>query len=218
MTTRASASPSPPPDTPVASAPGPRATALQKVFAGALSSSIKANSYANFSSCFSTPAKYCPTALEGVWKQLNTRLEEECTRDFEKILQERHVVEGLNQWDTMIDEARRRKNRAVEGEMPARPLHTLSAEELYDARLTPYLRQAQVDMSSKLQSTQQDNAATMARIQDQRAEIERLLSGLEWMVKDIEGSVEAMYTNEQSGFDELKSDVWQMEQEVAATR
>ncbi len=73
-------------------------------------------------------------------------------------------------------------------------------------------------MSSKLQSTQQDNAATMARIQDQRAEIERLLSGLEWMVKDIEGSVEAMYTNEQSGFDELKSDVWQMEQEVAATR
>jgi len=218
MTTRASASPSPPPDTPVASAPGPRATALQKVFAGALSSSIKANSYANFSSCFPTPAKYCPTALEGVWKQLNTRLEEECTRDFEKILQERHVVEGLNQWDTMIDEARRRKNRAVEGEMPARPLHTLSAEELYDARLTPYLRQAQVDMSSKLQSTQQDNAATMARIQDQRAEIERLLSGLEWMVKDIEGSVEAMYTNEQSGFDELKSDVWQMEQEVAATR
>lgn len=73
-------------------------------------------------------------------------------------------------------------------------------------------------MSSKLQSTQQDNAATMARIQDQRAEIERLLSGFEWMVKDIEGSVEAMYTNEQSGFDELKSDVWQMEQEVAATR
>jgi kinetochore protein NNF1 len=121
MTTRASASPSPPPETPVASAPGPRAAALQKVFAGALSSSIKANSYANFSSCFPTPARYCPTALEGVWKQLNTRLEEECTRDFDKILQERHVVEGLNQWDTMVDEARRRKNRAVEGEMPARP-------------------------------------------------------------------------------------------------
>ena len=73
-------------------------------------------------------------------------------------------------------------------------------------------------MSSKLQSTQQDNAATMARIQDQRAEIERLLSDLEWVIKDIEGSVDAMYTNEQSGFNELKTDVWQMEQEVAATR
>jgi kinetochore protein NNF1 len=120
MADRVSASPSPPPQAPVAATPGPRAVALQKVFAGALSSSIKANSYANFSSCFPTPAKYCPTAMEGVWKQLNTRLEEECTRDFEKILEERQIVEGLNQWDNMIEEARRRKHRAVEGEEPAR--------------------------------------------------------------------------------------------------
>lgn len=120
MIATASASPSPPPEAPVASAPGPRAAALQKVFAGALASSIKANSYSNFSSCFPTPAKYCPTALEGVWKQLNTRLEEECKRDFEKILGERQAVEGLNQWDNVIEEGLRRKNRAVEGEMPAR--------------------------------------------------------------------------------------------------
>jgi kinetochore protein NNF1 len=73
-------------------------------------------------------------------------------------------------------------------------------------------------MSSKLQSTQQDNAATMAKIHAQRAEIEQLLSGLEWVIKDIEGTVDAMYTNGQSGFNELKSDVWQMEQEVAASR
>jgi len=59
--------------------------------------------------------------MEGVWKQLNTRLEEECMRDFEKILEERHAVEGLNQWDNMIEEARRRKHRAVEGEEPPRP-------------------------------------------------------------------------------------------------
>lgn len=58
--------------------------------------------------------------MEGVWKQLNTRLEEECMRDFEKILEERQIVEGLNQWDNMIEEARGRKNRGVEGEEPAR--------------------------------------------------------------------------------------------------
>jgi kinetochore protein NNF1 len=121
MTTRTSASPSPPPQAPITSTPGPRAAALQKVFAGALSSSLKANSYTNFSSCFPTPAKYCPTALEGVWKQLNTRLEEECTRDFEKILEERNVIELLNSWDGMIEQASRRKNEAVEEEEPSRP-------------------------------------------------------------------------------------------------
>lgn len=121
MVDRVSASPSPPPQPPISAIPGPRATALQKVFAGAVSSSIKANSYENFSSCFPTPAKYCPTALEGVWRQLNARLEEECARDFEKILTERQVIEGLNQWDGLIDEARTRKNRAVEGEASGRP-------------------------------------------------------------------------------------------------
>jgi Nnf1 len=121
MPNRTSASPSPPPQAPTPGVPGPRATALQKVFAGALSSSLKANSYPNFSACFPTPAKYCPSALEGVWKQLNTRLEEECLKDFEKILEERSVIEGLNQWDTLVEDARRRKNRAVEGESPGRP-------------------------------------------------------------------------------------------------
>ena len=56
------------------------------------------------------------------------------------------------------------------------------------------------------------------KIKDQHAEIERLLSGLESVVKDIEGSVDAMRTNEQGGFNELKSEVWQMEQEMATTR
>lgn len=136
---RASASPSPAPQAPVAAAPGPRAAKLNQVFTGALSSSLKANSYANFSACFPTPARYCPTALEGVWKQLNTRLEEECQRDFEKILAERSVVEGLNQWDMHIDDARRRKNRSVEGEEPSRPCAQIPSRwTTADLRQTTY--------------------------------------------------------------------------------
>lgn len=121
LTEMASRSPSPPPQPPVAATPGPRATALQKVFTQALSSAIKANSYANFSACFPTPAMYCPTALEAVWKQINTRLEEGCTREFEAILRERNVIEGLNHWDQLVEDARRRMNRGVLGEQPSRP-------------------------------------------------------------------------------------------------
>jgi kinetochore protein NNF1 len=101
--------------------PGVRATALQKIFTTALASTLKANSYANFSACFPTPAQHCPAALEGVWKQLNTKLEEGCTREFDAILHERNVVEGLNEWDSRIEDARRRLNRGVDGEQRARP-------------------------------------------------------------------------------------------------
>jgi kinetochore protein NNF1 len=121
MPSRTSASPSPPPQRPVASTPGVRAAALQKIFATALAATLKANSYANFSACFPTPAQHCPSALEGVWRQLNTKLEEGCTREFEAILQERNVVEGLNEWDSRIEDARRRLNRGIDGEEPARP-------------------------------------------------------------------------------------------------
>ena len=217
MPHRESASPSPPPEAPTANTPGLRAARLQKVFAGALSSSIKSNSYANFSTCFPTPAKYCPTALEGVWKQLNARLEEECTHDFEKILEERSVIEGLNQWDTLIEEARRRRDRST-GEGPGKPMHTLSGDELYTAHLTPFLQHASTELEGRLWETQQGNQSMMGTIQKQRQEIEILMNGLEGVVRDIEGGVEAMSTAGGNRVQDLKADVWSMEQEIAASR
>lgn len=117
----ASASPSPPPEAPIASTPGLRAAALQKLFTNALTATLKVNSYDNFSTCFPTPARHCPGALEGVWRQLNAKLEEGCLREFDAVLQERGVVEGLNEWDARIEDARRRLRRGVEGEGPGRP-------------------------------------------------------------------------------------------------
>lgn len=111
-----SPSPSPPPSLPAASAPGPRFIALQKIFNHALTSTLKTNSYANFSKCFPTPARHCPSALEGVWKQLNAKLEEGCVKEFEAIISERKVIEGLNGWDTAVEEAKRRVARGIEGE------------------------------------------------------------------------------------------------------
>lgn len=105
------ASPSPPPPAPIAATPGPRATALQKVFNDALSHTLRANSYANFSACFPTPARQCPQSLEHVWRQLNGKLEESARAEFEDILRERNVVESLNEWDRVVEEARARRER-----------------------------------------------------------------------------------------------------------
>jgi kinetochore protein NNF1 len=116
MPSHTSLSPSPPPSLPIASSPGPRFVKLQKIFSQALTSTLKSNSYANFSQCFPTPAQHCPAALESVWKQLNTKLEEGCTKEFEAIVSERKVIEGLNGWDAVIEEAKTRIARSVEGE------------------------------------------------------------------------------------------------------
>lgn len=97
-------------------------------------------------------------------------------------------------------------------------MHTLSAHELYTAHLTPYFQQATEDLNSKLQRTQQENAQMMATIDQQRAEIEQLLHGLNTAAKDIEGSVEATQSHEGAGVGELRPEIWEIEQEVALSR
>ena len=58
----------------------------------------------------------------------------------------------------------------------------------------------------------------MEEITAQRAEMEKLISGLESVISDIQGSVDAMTGSEDVTMEGLKQDVWEMEQEVAATR
>jgi kinetochore protein NNF1 len=221
MPSRTSASPSPPPSAPTQSIiqPGPRAAALKKIYTSALTSTLKSNSYENFSSCFPTPAKYCPTALEGVYRQLNTRLEAECTKEFEKILEERNVIEGLNHWDDILDQARQRRDRAVDDQRDDSGLHLLSAEDLHAAFLDGYLVKVTGEMHDKLVETQVRNRQIMSNIEKQREEIDRLTSGLEGMVKDIDGAVKVLENHlGEDGSQDLRNDVWDMEQEIKATR
>ena len=91
-------------------------TRLQQVFSEALSRTLRANSYANFSSCFPTPAKHVPHSLESVWRQLNAKLEESAKAEFEDVMRERDVVRGLNELDRLIGEARLRRENAGGGE------------------------------------------------------------------------------------------------------
>lgn len=214
MPSRTEASPSPPPSAPVLTEPGPRATALQKVFSTALAATLKSNSYTNFSACFPTPAQHCAPALEGVWKQLNAKLEEGCTKEFEDISKERGVVKGLNEWDGAIERARVRRDRGVEGETHV-GMHELGGEELYRAWMTPGLVQAERTLEGRLKQSQEDNQAMMQEILKQREEIERLVGGLESMVGDVESSVKAMQEGDVQG---MSKHVWEMEMEVQATK
>ena len=88
--------------------PGPRASRLQQVYDHSLARTLRANSYANFSGCFPTPARHVPSSLESVWRQLNTKLEESARAEFEDIIHERNAVGQLNELDRLVSEAKQR--------------------------------------------------------------------------------------------------------------
>jgi kinetochore protein NNF1 len=73
-------------------------------------------------------------------------------------------------------------------------------------------------LESRLQFSQQENQALMEKITAQRAEIERLVGGIEGVIKDLEGSVEVMDSGVVSGVEGLRTEVWEMEEEAQAAR
>ncbi len=94
--------------------------------------------------------------------------------------------------------------------------HTLPPQALYLAHLTPYLIQAQSTLNAKLQTTQSQNALLMERIVEQRADIERLVGGLEGVVKDLEEAKEAVSGTFEDG--EMVRELLDIDKELGMVR
>ena len=52
-------------------------------------------------------------------EQFTEKLDQSMRHEFDLILDDRHVVPSLNELDGLIEEARRRKGKAKEGEAPS---------------------------------------------------------------------------------------------------
>ncbi|KAL2817244.1 Nnf1-domain-containing protein [Aspergillus cavernicola] len=214
-------SPSPPPQPPIAQTPGPRVTRLQEIYAQALARTVRANSYANFAACFPTPAHHVPASLENVWRQLNAKLEESATAEFEDILVERDVIGQLNELDRLVGEARVRSEARGAGEGGQGqdgegnvPPHTLPPDDLFRAHLTPQLERTKGVLETKIQATEGENVELGVRVQAQRAEIERLMAGLEAVVADVEGAATA--ATQYGSENDLRKEALKMDDDVKA--
>ena len=121
-------------------------------------------------------------------------------------------MEGLKNWDALVEDARTRRDRAVEGENVPAPPHMLGVEQLGRAYQRAYLGRAEGELKAKLEKQREENERTMENVRKQKEEIEMLVRGLEGVVSDIEVGVAAM-----EGVEELKGLSWEMEGVVKAS-
>lgn len=68
----------------------------------------------------------------------------------------------------------------------------LPPQSLYLAHLAPYLASTQSQLETELQAVQAENEHLAKGVERQRDEVERLVSGLEAVVADLEGANGAM--------------------------
>jgi kinetochore protein NNF1 len=82
---------------------------------------LKTCNYNNFSGCFPTAARHVPGSLKFLHDQFTEKLGESMRKEFEAILEDRHVVSSLNELDGLIEEAKKRKGKSKEGESAPTP-------------------------------------------------------------------------------------------------
>ncbi|ETS76065.1 hypothetical protein PFICI_13009 [Pestalotiopsis fici W106-1] len=195
VATTAAAPASPPlPSKHTAVAPGPRAARFQKVLDDSLTHTLGKISWDNFASCFPTIAAQAPANLKGVQKQMVDRLGVLCRKEFATIVQSRNVVAKLNELESLVSQAERRREEAGamdSADVPVPP-HLLPANTILAAHLAPHLAQQQSQLNAKLQTTQAHNAKLFGEIQKQRSELESLLLLLEKLFADIDGANQSM--------------------------
>ncbi|RYP23731.1 hypothetical protein DL767_008745 [Monosporascus sp. MG133] len=186
---------SPPlPARPTAQAPGPRASRFQAVLDSSLSHTLAKISWDNFAACYPTIAAQAPGTLRAVQRQMVDRLGALCKKEFASILQARNVVARLNELETLVSEAERRRDEAglTGQEQPPVPPHVLPADVVLAAHLAPHLAQQRSQLNARLQTTQAHNARLFADVQRQRAEAESLVALLARLLDDVDGALAAL--------------------------
>ena len=92
--------------------------------------------------------------------------------------------------------------------------HTLPPTRLYLAHLAPYLAEAEVELQAELTQIQAENEDLAHGLQGQRAEVERLVAGLENAVRDLEAANDVMDGVVEK--DDLRKDLGQVDEELGS--
>ncbi|UPK90652.1 hypothetical protein LCI18_001587 [Fusarium solani-melongenae] len=171
--------------------PGPRAARLQELYSRSLRKTLGKIGWENVAGCYPTVAKRAEGVLRQVQGQMVEKLGEKCEKEFESILVTRQVVPKLNDLESLISDASRRRAESTSETQPTPP-HLLPPSAILAAHMTPSLTAHQSQLNARLQTTQSQNALLHDEVRRQRDEIRSLLEALEAVVADVQGANDAL--------------------------
>ena len=90
--------------------------------------------------------------------------------------------------------------------------HTLPPTRLYLAHLAPYLAETEIELQAELKQIQAENENLAQGLRGQKDEVERLVAGLETVVRDLEAANEVMDGVVEGG--EMRGELGEMESEL----
>ncbi|CAG9972264.1 unnamed protein product [Clonostachys byssicola] len=184
----ATPTPAPAPDVNENVAPGPRATRLRALYGQALQHTLGKLAWENFAACYPTISSRSEGVLRQVQGQMVGKLGEKCQKEFDNIIVSRQVVPKLNELESLIADASKRRAESDDSVPDPTPPHLLPPSRILSAHLTPALIAHQSQLNARLQTTQSQNALLHEEILRQQGEVEELMSQLDALVADVKGA------------------------------
>lgn len=154
---------------------GSRATKLDTIIDRALTKTLSACRYEKLVSCFPTLAHTDAETLRHAQEQVSHFLHDSCKKHFDSILEDRQVVQRLNEFDTLIEDAKRRKEA---GEPATENPSEMSPETIMKAHILPLKRTELANLNAMILELQQENAVKLSAIEEQRQQVEARMRAL----------------------------------------
>ncbi|CAI6092092.1 unnamed protein product [Clonostachys chloroleuca] len=177
--------------------PGPRATRLRALYGQALQHTLGKLAWENFAACYPTISSRSQGVLRQVQGQMVGKLGEKCQvnlthllhpKEFDNIIVSRQVVPKLNELESLIADASKRRAESDDSVPDPTPPHLLPPDRILSAHLTPALIAHQSQLNARLQTTQSQNALLHEEILRQQGEVEELMAQLDALVADVKGA------------------------------
>ena len=92
-------------------------------------------------------------------------------------------------------------------------MHEIQPQQLYLAHLAPYLEETQKKLEGEMLQLQADNETLVNSIHAQEEEVERMVSDLEAVIRDLEGANEVM--DQVVGDASMRTDARELHAEIA---
>uniref|UniRef100_A0A8H7NAW6 Uncharacterized protein n=1 Tax=Bionectria ochroleuca TaxID=29856 RepID=A0A8H7NAW6_BIOOC len=106
-------------------APGPRATRLRALYGQALQHTLGKLAWENFAACYPTISSRSEGVLRQVQGQMVGKLGEKCQKEFDNIIVSRQVVPKLNELESLIADASKRRAESDDSVPDPTPPHLL---------------------------------------------------------------------------------------------
>ncbi|RIA90422.1 Nnf1-domain-containing protein [Glomus cerebriforme] len=164
-----------------------RSKKVKQMLESCLGETLNNFSYEKVAQCYPTLAKEQPERLKQALGQVKEFLKTNTEEEFEAILEQRNILEKLNELDDIIAKAKKRQN---DGHNPLQPMSNIDPKTIIRAKTLPIKFEEKRNLEREFLKINHENESLMSEIRTKKKQIDYLTQSIQEIIKENDKVVE----------------------------